>query len=401
MTVYYVDPAGSNTAPYDTWAKSAQALATVVAIPPAVTDIIYCRTHEHIAAEIDLASSGTNAGGWIKLIGCNAAGAVDGTRYILDGDAAGIHIFDFNTQDMWWLENIEVINTGGSAKHGFYSNAITAQGNVFINCCANNCSGTGFSLGANFYASLLLRCISYSNGANGFSRADRSFFCCARDNTGIGFNDIRYFHYGCISHGNTDDGFSPLEEDGVLINCVTDGNTDDGIVLGSSTSLYFAAIIGCRITNQSGAGDIGLLTINEPCIVGWSYFEDNSNLNIQGVVPTTSGSLVVGITYEINTYVSDDDFTNVGAASNATGVIFVATGTTPTHWAHASTLSNAPNATFQFIPIENGTTTTNLEDLANTNEGYAQAVANNNFATGYTDSGDPDLRRTKITIPWS
>jgi len=52
----------------------------------------------------------------------------------------------------------------------------------------------------------------------------------------------------------------------------------------------------------------------------------------------TSGTLLVGQEYTINAYVSNDDFTNVGAASNATGVQFVATGTTPTHWAHSSSL---------------------------------------------------------------
>jgi hypothetical protein len=52
----------------------------------------------------------------------------------------------------------------------------------------------------------------------------------------------------------------------------------------------------------------------------------------------TSGTLTVGKKYRINTYVSNDDFANVGAASNASGVEFVATGTTPTHWDHLSSL---------------------------------------------------------------
>ena len=52
----------------------------------------------------------------------------------------------------------------------------------------------------------------------------------------------------------------------------------------------------------------------------------------------TSGSLTVGVTYQITTYNSGDDFTNVGAPSNANGVYFVATGTTPTNWTHASHL---------------------------------------------------------------
>ena len=53
----------------------------------------------------------------------------------------------------------------------------------------------------------------------------------------------------------------------------------------------------------------------------------------------TSGTLVASKRYRITTYVSADSFTNVGAASNATGVEFVATGTTPTTWANASTLN--------------------------------------------------------------
>jgi hypothetical protein len=51
----------------------------------------------------------------------------------------------------------------------------------------------------------------------------------------------------------------------------------------------------------------------------------------------TSGTLVVGYKYRINTYVSDDDFTNIGG-TNVTGNEFIATGTTPTHWAHSSSL---------------------------------------------------------------
>ena len=53
----------------------------------------------------------------------------------------------------------------------------------------------------------------------------------------------------------------------------------------------------------------------------------------------TSGTLVASKRYRITTYVSADSFTNVGAASNATGVEFVATGTTPTTWTNASTLN--------------------------------------------------------------
>ena len=56
----------------------------------------------------------------------------------------------------------------------------------------------------------------------------------------------------------------------------------------------------------------------------------------------TSGSLVIDTVYTIVNYHADDDFTNVanmvGGTINTNGCVFIATGTTPTHWAHASAL---------------------------------------------------------------
>ncbi len=54
--------------------------------------------------------------------------------------------------------------------------------------------------------------------------------------------------------------------------------------------------------------------------------------------PLTSGTLTTSKRYKIIAFVSGDDFTNVGAASNATGVVFTASGTTPTTWTHSSEL---------------------------------------------------------------
>ena len=52
----------------------------------------------------------------------------------------------------------------------------------------------------------------------------------------------------------------------------------------------------------------------------------------------TSGTLNAGWKYRIVTYNAGDSFTNVGAASNASGVEFIAQGTTPTTWTNASAL---------------------------------------------------------------
>jgi len=51
----------------------------------------------------------------------------------------------------------------------------------------------------------------------------------------------------------------------------------------------------------------------------------------------TSGTLTIGKKYRINNWIDNDDFTNVGGA-NVDGTEFTATGTTPTHWAHSSTV---------------------------------------------------------------
>ena len=57
-----------------------------------------------------------------------------------------------------------------------------------------------------------------------------------------------------------------------------------------------------------------------------------------GVSTATSGALTTAKRYQIETYVAGDDFANLGAAENATGVVFTSTGTTPTDWTNGSTL---------------------------------------------------------------
>ena len=61
-----------------------------------------------------------------------------------------------------------------------------------------------------------------------------------------------------------------------------------------------------------------------------------------------NGDLVIGVTYEIAFYETGDDFTNIGAPTNANGVKFVATGTTAANWNGATELNyntGAPVAT--------------------------------------------------------
>lgn len=52
----------------------------------------------------------------------------------------------------------------------------------------------------------------------------------------------------------------------------------------------------------------------------------------------SSGTLQIGVTYEIDDPVGNLDFTNVGAPNNNPGTYFVATGTTPNSWGDGTTL---------------------------------------------------------------
>jgi hypothetical protein len=114
--------------------------------------------------------------------------------------------------------------------------------------------------------------------------------------------------------------------------------------------------------------------------IGASYVIDWTSFTIGGrngsmstaAVPLYTGSLVIGHQYTINNYNAGDDFTNVGAAANSTGVTFIATGTTPTTWTNNSALTiinsywapevlfNVSSTTGSKWPLITDTTTTGI-----------------------------------------
>ena len=77
---------------------------------------------------------------------------------------------------------------------------------------------------------------------------------------------------------------------------------------------------------------------------------------------TTSGSLVSGDAYRLTDWITADDFTNVGAGSNADGVEFLATGTTPTTWTNSSIVNTMVECQLKVLDSA-GTWTTYEGDL--------------------------------------
>lgn len=359
-TTYFVDSgSASEASPYDTWAKAAHTLATVLAIPPAAGDVIYCNANngETIAAELGLASSGTYDGGMIRLIGCKPNGAsgvtIDGTRYTINGGGNGINILNLAGFDMWWFENIRVTNTGAGAKYGFTSGSANADGHVFVNCCSDNTSGIGFN-GSSIRVSKFIRCVSHTHTYDGFSMGglnNHMLFCCSRDNSRYGYN-IGYADTmnGCISYHNTSDGVYPTAG-ALIMNCVLDSNDAYNINVVAGTNAYQTTLIANRITDTLGSHVTAGVDCNDRVVImGWNYFDE---------------SLV-------------------------DGDAIIADGVARLIYVDSATLGKAGG----------GDTDSNLYEQDDDNQGYVDDDATPDFSTQYVSATDPVLRRVAVTVPW-
>lgn len=127
------------------------------------------------------------------------------------------------------------------------------------------------------------------------------------------------------AYTETTSGTAPAWSDTVVSDFVIVGATS-----ASATTIFSGRIYRSAVFNRA----LSASDVTELITVGVNPADQWGSQTGQ-----TSGTLVASKRYRITTYVSADSFTNVGAASNATGVEFVATGTTPTTWTNASTLN--------------------------------------------------------------
>ena len=277
MTLRYVDPAatGNNDGTEWThaWTDMQDALDTAVA-----GDVVYCRGTQTLSASLEIDTNTGSATGWIKFIGCNASGSVDGTRFVIDGDDTATYCIDHKTNSIsyLWFENIEVKQATGI---GWNLTGILCNYMMFINCSSNNNGSHGWD---NFTQSAHIRCIAYENGGSGFNLPNNGslIFCRARNNTGNGFDltaQLRTALIGCIADHNGGIGFKDLYANIVLFNCVADHNTGDGVQM-YSISYGINLLIGSRITNH---GTIGVDCSSKPIVEGWNYLQDNTGDNFQ------------------------------------------------------------------------------------------------------------------------
>ncbi len=123
---------------------------------------------------------------------------------------------------------------------------------------------------------------------------------------------------GNVIIGRTADITEPSGSNITLIGSQVDsdvGVTDNATAIGSGSVV--------KIDNTVVVGNVNVTDVY------FGFPEANQNV----------GVLVVGSHYLIVDFHAGDDFTNVGAGSNSSGEIFIATGTTPTVWDHTSNLA--------------------------------------------------------------
>lgn len=289
MATYYMDTAGSNTAPYDTWGKAATSLQTVADLVT-LDGIVYCRGTQTLAATIDLDINSGSAAGYIKFVGCNAGGTVDGTRFVLDGDSAATNcILGVNDKDYLWFENFEFKNATADGVDGGVQ-----DGCVFINCIAHNNGNWGFDLAAFAYCNLI-RCKAYNNTQGGLLSPgilSAIVFCCFYGNGDSGFKGSAAYYgikiVGCVFHdnGDNDKGIETLSNDAFVFNCVFEGTNqtgETGVEIGWVE--HNSLILGCRFANLATG-----LSSNSLAKYGWNYFHNNT--------ADTSGAALFAIPYD-------------------------------------------------------------------------------------------------------
>lgn len=280
-------------------------------------------------------NQGDNTTNIIRVIGVNSSWTKDGTKALLDGgDVCTDEILFLNNKVFWWFENIDAANSSGS-NAGFYISA--SYVNVFVNCAAYGNGGSGFDFTT--CPPVCIRCNAYDNTGSGFDGMNTShkmLFCSSHDNGASGFISAGSGSYvNCVAYDNVANGFTLSTTDFVM-NCIADGNSAKGFSVAAHTAEYFNIIVGTRVTNHSGTGDIGLDCNSEPVITMACYFEDNDGDNIQ----------------------------NTGFHYN--------------------------------VSLDGSTTSSNQEDQANTNEGYTSLT---DGSENFTLRSDASMRQVAIIIP--
>ena len=278
---YYVDPAASGANNGSTWTNAWTSVQSAFDAADA-GDLVYCRGTQVLAASIDVDTNAGNVanGTPIRFVGCNAAGANDGTRFVLNGNATAAYCLNAAEKAGYIIENFEA--TGATAD-GFGCSAATPDYWTFLNCYAHDNGGNGWADASHYFAyGLFIGCRAHGNGASGFANLylGVAVGCDADDNTLYGFAGYGMTCIGCAVWGNTNDGFRATSNYPVVLwQCAVDDNSDGMDLRGLS------AVLASRIT---ASGSVGLRSAGT--VLGlWNYLRNTSDTSVPALLNTFKG----------------------------------------------------------------------------------------------------------------
>ena len=315
MATYYVDPAaGGNddgTSWTDAWTTLQRAIDGTNGTQPVAGDLIYCRGTETLSATIDVdGNSGNNSSGYIRFIGCNASGDVDGTRYVVDGNSAATYclncvvefisfqnfeftgatshgVFQDNSgADTFYFGSCYVHTNGGA---GFYNNADATDG-AYFNCIITNNTNQGIY--RCHFDTLILNSI-YRNGDNGLDGASADG-CLA-------------IYNAIADNGDGDINFT-FDKNWTIMNNVIDGTGQSSETGLESEGSGESTLIANRITNHV----TGYNNNNDVNIYGFNLFHNNTSdvINTSGLFSAFNGADLDTNEYDPDV---DDGYNNAGS----------------------------------------------------------------------------------------
>ncbi len=269
---YFVDPAATGAGTGYSWGDAYTSLqAGSMGLVAGQT--LYCRGTENLPANTicnmygGAALHGTQSS-YIKIIGCNASGVPDGTRYVINGNnASNVNTF-FLTGNYWIIKNIEITDTNQACLVAF-----NLSWKTIINL------KTTLHVSTYRYHYTLYRCQIKS-----CDNIDGSVIFCnftGSQSTLSTTNQTARF-YGSIMRSS----LNFAGNIGEIINCVIDNPTGSGLDYGILGREGNAFLFGVRVTNSGDWGYKQPNTAGAKIAVGifkGCFFNNNTAGNIQNV----------------------------------------------------------------------------------------------------------------------
>jgi len=274
MVTYYVDPDATGIADGSSWTDAYTSLQDALDVVSA-GDTIYCRGSETSNSSITSSADATPLDP-IYIIGMNASGVEDGTRYTIDANDTADAAFKHDGNS-YIIRNLNCIN---GVTYGIQSN-VDGFNSVFVNCRAAGSGGAGLAGGSGSRDHIWYKCVAENNGIDGLQLYSFSGNSCA---------------VGCIARNNGRDGIRSLRGSSILFNLCY-GNTSNGIVGQAG-----GAIVG-NTCEDNGSVGINASAGNGNCLA----FNRVTN-NVTDLAGTANLVLTVGNAFFNNTNTRGDNF---------------------------------------------------------------------------------------------